>query len=66
MAVRYFSIVLVKAAASLSAGTGGWHAQSPNAAAMNRTLAKFTGFMGPHSTSRHVIDEPERDGSYGA
>jgi hypothetical protein len=33
---------------------------------MNRTLAKWTDFMGAHSTSRRMIDPPERDGSYGA
>jgi hypothetical protein len=33
---------------------------------MNRTLAKFTDFMGRHSTSERVMDLPERDGSYGA
>jgi hypothetical protein len=31
--------------ATLSPGTVCWQAQSPNAAAMNRTLAKFTDFM---------------------
>jgi len=64
--VCYLIIVLVKALATFSAGTECWQAHSPSAAAMNRTLAKFTDFMGPHSTSRRVMDEPERDGSYGA
>ena len=41
----YLIIVLVNALATLSAGIGFWQAQSPNAAAMNRTLAKFTDFM---------------------
>jgi len=64
--VRYLIIVLVKALATFSAGTECWQAHSPSAAAMNRTLAKFTDFMAPHSTSRRVIDLPGRDGSYGA
>jgi hypothetical protein len=43
--VSYLIIVLVNALATFSAGIGFWQAQSPNAAAMNRTLAKFTDFM---------------------
>jgi len=56
----------VRALATLSPGAECWQAHSPSAAAMNRTLAKLTDFMGLHSTSRRVMDPPERDGSYGA
>ena len=62
----YLAIVLVSALATLSAGTECWQAHSPSAAAMKRTLAKFTDFMARHSTSARVMDPPERDGSYGA
>jgi hypothetical protein len=58
--------VLVSALATFSAGTECWQAHSPSAAAMKRTLAKFTDFMARHSTSERVIELPGRDGSYGA
>jgi len=45
MSAFYLAIVLVRALAALSAGTECWQAHSPSAAAMNRTLAKFTDFM---------------------
>jgi hypothetical protein len=65
-AAIYLVIVLERALASFSAGTECWHAHSPSAAAMNRTLAKFIDFMRRHSTSRRVMALPERDGSDGA
>ena len=40
-----FATLCSRMLATLSPGTVWWQAQSPNAAAMNRTLAKFTDFM---------------------
>jgi hypothetical protein len=48
----------MRALAAFSPGTDCWQAHSPSAAAMNRTLAKFTGFMETYSTSRRVIPYP--------
>jgi hypothetical protein len=62
----YLAIVLVSTLATLSDGAGCWQAHSPSAAAMKRTLAKFTCFMARHSISERVMDPPERDGSSGA
>jgi hypothetical protein len=55
-----------KAPAPRSAGPMFWQAQSPSAAAMNRTLAKLTDFMAVHSTSARVMAPPDPDGSDGA
>jgi hypothetical protein len=63
---NYLVIVLASALATLSAGAECWQAHSPSAAAMNKTLAKFTDFMRCDSTSRRVMAPPERDGSDGA
>jgi hypothetical protein len=44
-AAIHLVIVFDRTLASFSPGTVCWHDHSPSAAAMNRTLAKFTGFM---------------------
>jgi hypothetical protein len=66
MGVTYLVIVLARALATFSAGTECWQAHNPSAAAMNRTLAKFTDFMRCDSTSARVMPPPARDGSDGA
>jgi hypothetical protein len=60
------AMLCVRALAAFSPGTECWQAHSPSAAAMNRTLAKFTGFMRRHSTSACVMALRARDGSDGA
>jgi hypothetical protein len=62
----YLVMVFARALATFSAGAECWQAQRPSAAAMNRTLAKFTDFMRCDSTSRLVMPPPEGDGSDGA
>jgi hypothetical protein len=62
----YLVIVFDRTLASFSPGTECWQAHRPSAAAMNRTLAKFTDFMRCDSTSARVMAPPERDGSDGA
>jgi hypothetical protein len=45
-AAIHLVIVFDRTLASFSPGADCWQDHSPSAAAMNRTLAKFTGFMG--------------------